>query len=212
MFDKEKFAKIIKKISETYENQREFSSLSEINRTYLSQYMNMKIDNPPKPDILKKLADASKGIVTYEELMFYCGYTDNYPLNLTSEKIFFDKYVPILKEINLSENDITQFKEILLNITTNDGLNSNISEFISKFSSEKQKILNNIQEKMAEKLWANLKQKKFKSTIFNCPVYGKISAGIPNWAEECLEGYLPIDPNLFGILDPEECFFLKVNR
>ena len=44
-----------------------------------------------------------------------------------------------------------------------------------------------------------------------CPVYGKISAGIPNWAEECLEGYLPIDPNLFGILNPDECFFLKVN-
>ena len=44
-----------------------------------------------------------------------------------------------------------------------------------------------------------------------CPVYGKISAGIPNWAEECLEGYLPIDPNLFGIINPDECFFLKVN-
>ena len=44
-----------------------------------------------------------------------------------------------------------------------------------------------------------------------CPVYGRISAGIPNWAEECVEGTLPIDPELMGILNPEEHFFLKVN-
>lgn len=47
--------------------------------------------------------------------------------------------------------------------------------------------------------------------FYMCPVYGKISAGIPNWAEECLEGYLPIDTNLMGIINPEECFFLLVN-
>ena len=52
-----------------------------------------------------------------------------------------------------------------------------------------------------------VEQKKF----FMCPVYGKISAGQPNWAEECLEGYLPIDPNLMGIVSPEETFFLLVN-
>ena len=40
---------------------------------------------------------------------------------------------------------------------------------------------------------------------------GQISAGQPNWAEECLNGYLPIDPNLMGIVNPEECFFLKVD-
>lgn len=44
-----------------------------------------------------------------------------------------------------------------------------------------------------------------------CPVYGRISAGIPNWAEECIEGRLPIDPELMNILNPEECFFLRVN-
>ena len=47
--------------------------------------------------------------------------------------------------------------------------------------------------------------------FYMVPVYGQISAGQPNWAEECLEGYLPIDPNLMGIVNPEECFFLKVD-
>lgn len=43
------------------------------------------------------------------------------------------------------------------------------------------------------------------------PVYGKISAGQPNWAEECIEGRIPIDPELMNIINPEECFFLRVN-
>ena len=43
------------------------------------------------------------------------------------------------------------------------------------------------------------------------PVYGRISAGQPNWAEECIESRIPIDPELMNIINPEECFFLRVN-
>lgn len=46
---------------------------------------------------------------------------------------------------------------------------------------------------------------------YMCPVYGKISAGQPNWAEECIEGRIPIEPELMNIINPEEYFFLKVN-
>ena len=42
-------------------------------------------------------------------------------------------------------------------------------------------------------------------------VYGRISAGQPNWAEECIEGRLPIDPDMMNIVNPEEHFFLRVN-
>lgn len=52
---------------------------------------------------------------------------------------------------------------------------------------------------------------KKNKPIYMCPVYGQIPAGEPNWAEQCLEGYLPIDPNLMNIINPEECFFLRVN-
>ena len=44
-----------------------------------------------------------------------------------------------------------------------------------------------------------------------CPVYGRISAGQPNWAEECIDGRIPLDTDLMNITNPEECFFLKVN-
>jgi len=46
---------------------------------------------------------------------------------------------------------------------------------------------------------------------YMCPVYGQISAGVPNWAEECIEGRLPLDTDLMGIVNPEEHFFLRVN-
>lgn len=46
---------------------------------------------------------------------------------------------------------------------------------------------------------------------YMCPVYGQISAGQPNWAEECIEGRIPLDYEMMNILDPEEHFFLKVN-
>lgn len=46
---------------------------------------------------------------------------------------------------------------------------------------------------------------------YMCPVYGQISAGQPNWAEECIEGRFPIDPDLMGIINPDEHFFLRVN-
>lgn len=74
MFNKNKFANIIKKINELYENQTDFAKKARVNRTYLSQYMNLKLDSPPSPKKLRGIADASKGITTYEELMEICGH------------------------------------------------------------------------------------------------------------------------------------------
>lgn len=55
------------------------------------------------------------------------------------------------------------------------------------------------------------KTSNISDKIYMCPVYGQIPAGEPNWAEECIEGRLPLDPNLMNIVDPEECYFLRVN-
>ena len=74
LFDKNTFADIITQIREQYSSQEEFSEKSNIGRTYISQYMNKKLDAPPKPRVLKNLANASMGIITYEELMEICGY------------------------------------------------------------------------------------------------------------------------------------------
>ena len=97
MFHKEDFANIIKKIKNEYDSQVEFSEKTDVGRTYLSQYMNMKIDKPPKPEILRKLADNSKGVTTYEELMEVCGYQsenmETFVFNIYKEFKRFADYI-----------------------------------------------------------------------------------------------------------------------
>ena len=225
MFDKSKFALIIKKIKESYSSQEEFSKISGIGRTYLSQYMNMKIDNPPKPEILKKLADASNNIISYNELMEICGYTSDVfdsmlnPIyeNLKEriEKTSLTAYQKhIFCEIygrhpNKDIHIINEHRKIISELT-NTQLNEIygiINEFYDKFEA----VLKKREKQIIEELNKRGFSIPDNESLHMCPVYGKISAGIPNWAEECLEGYLPIDPNLFGIVNPDECFFLIVN-
>ena len=76
MFNIVDFANILKKINSLYENQTQFANASGVNRTYLSQYMNLKLDTPPSPKILKGIANASKGLTTYDDLMKICDYID----------------------------------------------------------------------------------------------------------------------------------------
>ena len=92
MFDKNKFAQIIKDIKEHYDSQEDFAEKSRIGRTYISGYMNGKIDKPPKPEILGKLADASKGAIDYEELMAVCGYSEK-----SLETIVYNIYTQLKK-------------------------------------------------------------------------------------------------------------------
>lgn len=98
MFNKEKFSEILKKIYNTFDNQRDFADATGVNRGYLSRYMNMKISNPPSPKILINIANASKGITTYDELMGICGYIN----------------VGGLADIELDSNEMSILEEMLL--------------------------------------------------------------------------------------------------
>lgn len=113
------------------------------------------------------------------------------------------------KEKGLSQNDVGN----ILGIT---------SQAVGLYEKEKRDIPNEYLIKLATYFEVSTDYILGKSDIRNAninsskqfymtPVYGKISAGIPNWAEECLEGYLPLDYNLMGILKPEEHFFLRVD-
>ncbi len=324
MFDKNKFALILKSINDTYNSQRDFSQKSEINRTYLSQYMNMKLDEPPTPKLLEKLAEASNGVTNYDELMTVCGYKeeniesivyniykrlidlakkinrhhDNDLYEVESAIEHFQEYVPDLiqsveqkgsskiyltdyykkdyfledynlvcsflflyesflkcleKEnlialINYTYSNYFDLEEIytkiyslerleLLSFTsqtttinseqtikllnyTKDFLKSLNLAYLSDYDSNtlteifksKVKMLKTNQQK-SSKISNSIDISIFQNNnkYYNIPIYGQIAAGLPNWAEECLEGYLPIDPNMMNIINPEECFFLRVN-
>jgi len=42
------------------------------------------------------------------------------------------------------------------------------------------------------------------------PIIGKIAAGQPILAEEYIEGYLPVDPNVYGVSTAEDLFYLRI--
>lgn len=128
MFFKDKFASIMTQIKETYSSQEEFAKYSGVGRTYISQYMNANLDTPPKPKILEKIANASKGITTYDELMQICGYT-NYMVDS-----FFDD------AIHQNNNKIPIVYDIKYNKDQNKYIVTSDSNYISaNFSMEENK-------------------------------------------------------------------------
>lgn len=100
MFNKNEFANLIKRIKETYNTQEEFAKKSGVGRTYLSQYMNMKLEYPPKPKILEKLAASSNGITSYPDLMTICGYQENNYIKNKNDILF---NIPILNKIVINK-------------------------------------------------------------------------------------------------------------
>lgn len=125
---------------------------------------------------------------------------------------FKERLVKLRKELNLTQEDFAQkigYTRTAISaweIGRNEPSNSDtikIADFFgvsTDYLLGKSDIRNNTSN-------IDESDKKF----YMCPVYGQISAGQPNWAEECIEGRLPLDPNLMGIINPEEHFFLRVN-
>lgn len=46
--------------------------------------------------------------------------------------------------------------------------------------------------------------------LLSIPIVGRVPAGEPLLASENIEGYLPIDPSMYGITNPDDFFFLRV--
>lgn len=274
MFDKNKFSQILKNIKETYSSQEDFAKNADFDRTYISKYINTKYSNPPTPKILEKIANASKGITTYKELMIICGYIDygdktkniqdivsyKTSLNFNQLQDTINKVFSLLlanDELNKVSNSFSDCCDYIINGYYNDIKERKISTFTYLLDEREKKAFNCLYISLLKRLngYCNVPRKKdevislkkhlilkdnkedislclniisgirdyYVSSInsyminnpvinlYMAPVYGQISAGIPNWAEECIEGRLPIDPSLMDIVNPEECFFLRVN-
>ena len=146
--------------------------------------------------------------------MFLCEYTNHYQnVNVYSEsERLFNKLSYELKELKLTDDEIEQLKDILLFNTQNNNSNISVMEFTSTFPDTiKSKILNFYNKFVDKKYNSTVEVKDTVNSIkyYNIPVYGQIAAGLPNWAEECLESCLPVDLNMMSIVNPEECFFLR---
>lgn len=119
MFNKEEFSKILLNIQANYNNQEDFAKYSGIGRTSISQYINCKIEIPPKPHLLEKIAQASKGLTNYNELLWICGYKqmiDEYSLLVNGDLRYLDKLFEG-KELNNDEKiqELNKLKDGLVN-------------------------------------------------------------------------------------------------
>lgn len=136
MFNKEKFSRIIKSINDSYDTQHEFARISTINRTSISKYMNCRKEDPPKPNMLLKLANASKGITTYDELMKICGYisdtNSDFPsLDMQLSENIFNNYKNTLEKYDLAKDDLIYLKQVL---TQRDNTQSSIETQLNDFA------------------------------------------------------------------------------
>lgn len=222
MFDKNKFSCILKKINETYNTMTEFAQKASFDRTYISKYINLKLDNPPTPKILGKISKASNNITTYEELMLVCGYLEkNMEFSEISKKIF-NKYLPVLKELDLNDDLLDIMYKMSLNTKEYekqfDDLvdklpmkkRNKVYEISSNIISETNDILDNAINNISIRAKYNIDD-NISNKLFNIPILGKIAAGQPLLADEYLEGYLPVDPNIYGMTTPDDYFYLKVS-
>lgn len=112
MFNREKFSEVLEQINSKYTSMTEFAKHAKFDRTYTSKGINLKLQNPPTPDILRKIADNSRGITTYVELLEICGYLTEEDLGEIREKPNNEILVKIKLESNISETK-SQVKELV---------------------------------------------------------------------------------------------------
>ncbi|MHB1126521.1 MAG: hypothetical protein ACYC2T_06120 [Bacillota bacterium] len=73
MFNETRFADLLHKaIGERTTTQ--YADLTGVNRTYISKLLNKKLNSPPSPEIIKRLASMAFNEITYEEFMAAAGH------------------------------------------------------------------------------------------------------------------------------------------
>ena len=143
-FDRKAFSKILIKIKNNYGSINKMAEAAGVTSAYISKLIRLMYKKAPSPEILKKIADSSKGSISYYELLIVCGYIDK----------------------DFVSDDSTEF------------------------------IRNNLNSE--------------SNVLFNIPIISKISLGNSIIENEYLEGYLPLDPNIYNMKIPDDYFYLKI--
>lgn len=207
MFNKELFSAILSKINSTYDSMTEFGKKAGLDRSYISKYINRKLNNPPTPKILEKIANVANGITTYEELMVICGYIDPpvsayidfAPDDLKKTLQFLVSYINDnnISIASLSEDKVFQSHTSHLSKSDQKTL---LSVIISIFRNNKYTyIKNDLLDSKIDKLG---------NPVVEIPLLGTVKAGYNYMAQENWEGMIEVDKNL--IKDGSDYFALRI--
>lgn len=203
--------------------QEELAKKINTSRSNIANYENDK--NMPSIDILVKLANIFDCSIDY---LIGNDTKSNIEHKNTLEKELFD--------LDLTEEE---FNQIINNVTKNNNYISTLYKGQDKISKgtriclfhewnftpgitedltyEQLLTLNQEDKKQylqIQKIFLELDKNKIihnYNKLYNIPIIGKIAAGQPILAQENIEGYLPVDPNIYGMTSSEDYFFLRVS-
>lgn len=177
-----------------------------------------KGDRKPSLEVLIKLSKLFDCSMDY--LMGRSDYkTNKESFTHYKKRVFSDAFIkvsPYLLDLGFSTEQVLELEEMLVSIKDSNSFNKldKFKNLCSPNDRDRFDAIIRIFYRNVEKQLEFDELKTFRNAMAHChmlPVYGQISAGQPNWAEECIEGKLPIDPNLMGIVNPDEHYFLRVN-
>lgn len=143
----------------------------------------------------------------------------------TADRYYYEYIVPC----SISEGNLNYIVELITNLTpqnTKETIKKK-KEFISTFPEELQpkvkdffdilikSVMNDMDRKNTYYYLASLINKNEKNKkdirLYDIPIVGKIAAGQPILAQENIEGYLPVDPNVYGLTTSDDLFYLRVS-
>ncbi len=193
-YNKDKFLSILNKLKESFGSQNKMAEALGISSSYITKIYDENTKNPPAPEYLKKIADNSKGITTYEELMEVCGYLDSKTKSeyYGTSLVVYQSLLDILNNypgIELSEHDVLELADNLVNYAVfgskDENLKKELKILLDKYKKNSNEdikkmfidLVNKVIFKMEEKIKES--EEKSKNKYKRIPVLGSIPAGIP---------------------------------
>lgn len=222
-YNKDKFLSILNKLKESFGSQNKMAEALGISSSYITKIYDENTKNPPAPEYLKKIADNSKGITTYEELMEVCGYLDSKTKSeyYGTSLVVYQSLIDILDNypgIELSEHDVLELADNLVNYAVfgskDENLKKELKILLDKYKKNSNEdikkmfidLVNKVIFKMEEKIKES--EEKSKNKYKRIPVLGSIPAGIPVELIQDIIDYEDISEEM--LKGGKEYFALKV--
>lgn len=117
MFNKEKFSTLLKEAIGSNRTITEFSNECTLARPYISKFLNCKLDTPPSPEAISKMASIARNNITECDLLVAAGYT-TYDEHLSSTLDNFIESGDIFNTSMTFKDTInTKYSEVIADIT-----------------------------------------------------------------------------------------------
>lgn len=107
MFNQEKFRDLLLKARGNRTNE-EYAQQSGVSRPYISAYLNLKRNEPPSPEVIRRLASVAYNDVTYDDLMEAAGHIIRNHDHSWQPKITLKDERDIAKDLERIINDLSQ--------------------------------------------------------------------------------------------------------